>query len=220
MCGTLIWLSCCRIWDPRASFTKEVQLFRGKGTFLWNNKYMVIIYCEHSLSASSQDEHMMMIIIMNTHWFPHHEMSVRLLLLWTLIECLITRWAYDYYYYEHSLSASSQDECMIIIIINTHWVPHHKMSVWLLLLWALTERLITRWDLSASQWQLWCYSLLLSRPTAQWSYVTQNGWLHTCQPIQFSTIKYSLFFFLLFFLFFFSLFWGDMAILENGSRKT
>ena len=34
--------------------------------------------------------------------------------------------------------------------------------------------------------------------------------LHTCQPIQFTSIKYNLFF---------SLFWGDMAILEMDTGK-
>ena len=33
--------------------------------------------------------------------------------------------------------------------------------------------------------------------------------VHTCQPIHFTSIKYI-----------FSLFWGDMAIWENGYRKT
>ena len=36
-----------------------------------------------------------------------------------------------------------------------------------------------------------------------------NSVIHTCQPIPFTSIKYS-----------FSLLWGDMAILENGYKKT
>ena len=38
---------------------------------------------------------------------------------------------------------------------------------------------------------------------------TKSAWFHTCQPTQFTSIKYSFFIIL-----------GGMAILENGYRKT
>ena len=51
----------------------------------------------------------------------------------------------------------------------------------------LVEHLIHRWTLSAPQWQVWCYSLLLSRSAALQSYATLNEWLALCSAFWIST---------------------------------